>query len=113
LSANRPIPVRNPDAVRPWQHVLEPLAGYLLLGARLAEGVAQGNAAPFCGPWNFGPRMEDSRSVRQMTEELISAWGQGTWEDRHDPKAPHEAGLLHLSIDKAQTHLGWSPRWRF
>jgi CDP-glucose 4,6-dehydratase len=112
LAAGRPIPVRNPHGVRPWQHVLEPLGGYLLLGARLA-GVGAEAPARFCEGWNFGPRPEDARPVRQVVEALIEAWGSGSWDDRHDPAAPHEAGLLRLSIDKAQARLGWLPRWRF
>ncbi len=114
LMAGRPIPVRNPDAVRPWQHVLEPLGGYLLLGARLLGGGAtvEGRAAA-CEPWNFGPRAEDARTVREVAEGLIAGWGSGSWEDRRDPAASHEAGLLRLSIEKAQARLGWAPRWGF
>ena len=111
LSAGEPVPVRNPAAVRPWQHVLEPLGGYLLLGARLSAPAAE--AAPFCEAWNFGPRFEDARPVREVVEALIATWGSGRWEDRHDPQAPHEAGVLRLAIDKAQARLGWGPRWRF
>lgn len=125
LAAGRPIPVRNPRAVRPWQHVLEPLGGYLLLGARLAgaagagagagAGAAAGadDRAAYCEGWNFGPELEDARSVREVVEALIRSWGSGAWEDRHDPRAPHEAGLLRLEIEKARTRLGWAPRWRF
>ncbi len=126
LADKRPIPVRNPDGVRPWQHVLEPLGGYLLLGARIG-GVAPPGAsaagdptqagpeerARYCEAWNFGPRTEDARQVRAVVEALIEAWGGGSWDDRHDPSSPHEAGLLRLSIDKAQSRLRWSPRWRF
>jgi CDP-glucose 4,6-dehydratase len=112
LAAGRPIPVRNPAAVRPWQHVLEPLGGYLLLGARLA-GVGIDDRAAWCEAWNFGPELEDARSVREVVEALIRCWGSGAWEDRHDPKAVHEAGLLRLDIEKARTRLGWRPRWHF
>lgn len=109
LAEGRAIPVRNPGGVRPWQHVLEPLGGYLLLGARL-----QGpQAAAHAEAWNFGPRPEDARPVREVVEALIAAWGSGLWDDRHDPAAPHEAGLLRLSIDKATSRLGWAPRWGF
>ncbi len=111
LAAPRAILVRNPAAVRPWQHVLEPLAGYLLLGARLAVGAE--DRARFCEAWNFGPRGEDARPVRDVVGALIRAWGSGRWEDRHDPAAPHEAGLLRLDIEKAEARLGWTPRWRF
>jgi CDP-glucose 4,6-dehydratase len=112
LAAGRPIPVRNPVAVRPWQHVLEPLGGYLLLGARLA-GVGAEDRSAYCEAWNFGPELEDARTVREVVEALIKSWGGGAWEDRHDPRAPHEAGLLRLEIEKARTRLGWQPRWRF
>ncbi len=112
LVEKRPVPVRNPHAVRPWQHVLEPLGGYLLLGARLA-GLGTDTPSAYCQPWNFGPRFEDARPVRQVVEALIRAWGSGAWDDRSDPGAPHEAGLLRLSIDKAQARLGWKPRWHF
>jgi CDP-glucose 4,6-dehydratase len=112
LVQGNPIPVRNPDAVRPWQHVLEPLAGYLLLGARLS-GVGTRSPADHCEAWNFGPRTEDSRPVRDVVDALVAAWGAGSWEDRHDRAAPHEAGSLRLAIDKARARLGWSPRWGF
>jgi CDP-glucose 4,6-dehydratase len=111
LASRRAIPVRNPAAVRPWQHVLEPLGAYLLLGARLA-GIGA-DAATFCEPWNFGPKLEDARTVREVVEALIAAWGSGAWDDCHDTSAPHEAGLLRLDIEKARTRLGWQPRWRF
>lgn len=109
LSRGEPIGVRNPDSVRPWQHVLEPLGGYLLLGARLSEG----DAAPFCEAWNFGPAPGAARPVRELAEALVKGWGKGRWEDRRDPRAPHEAMALRLSIDKAQAQLGWLPRWDF
>jgi CDP-glucose 4,6-dehydratase len=112
LAERRPVRVRNPRAVRPWQHVLEPLGGYLLLGARLA-GVGTDRAADHCEAWNFGPRIEDARPVREVVEALVAGWGSGGWEDAHDDAAPHEAGILRLAIDKAQTRLGWAPRWRF
>jgi CDP-glucose 4,6-dehydratase len=112
LTQRRPIPVRNPAAVRPWQHVLEPLAGYLLLGASLV-GVASTDDARFCDAWNFGPRPESARTVREVTETVIACWGEGEWEDMRESRAPHEAGLLRLSSEKAQAILGWSPRWDF
>jgi CDP-glucose 4,6-dehydratase len=111
LAAGVPVPVRNPGAVRPWQHVLEPLGGYLLLGARLAPGGAR--RAEACDAWNFGPRFEDARPVRDVVEAMIRGWGSGSWEDRRDPAAPHEASVLRLSIEKAQGRLGWAPRWSF
>jgi CDP-glucose 4,6-dehydratase len=109
LAQQQPVPGRNPRSVRPWQHVLEPLSGYLLLGARL-EGADAASAAE---AWNFGPKDESSRTVRELVEAMIAAWGSGKWEDKSDPKAVHEAKLLRLSIEKAKQRLGWSPRWGF
>ncbi len=106
------MPVRNPEAVRPWQHVLEPLGGYLLLGARMA-GVGTDQPESFCEGWNFGPLLEAARPVRQLADALVKGWGSGAWADQSDPKAPHEAKLLKLSIEKAYGRLGWSPRWSF
>jgi len=100
------IRVRNPRAVRPWQHVLEPLGGYLQLAARLAADPSV--AASF----NFGPGPDSNRSVRDLTEEILKH-RKGTWKDVSDPDAPHEATLLNLSINKAYTELDWVPRWDF
>lgn len=112
LASGRPIPVRNPAATRPWQHVLEPLGGYLLLGARLARGT-NAERARYCDGWNFGPEPEGSRPVRDVVDAVLGNWGQGTWEDRSDPSAPHEAPALSLAIAKAQGGLGWRPHWAF
>lgn len=115
LARREAAPLRNPQAVRPWQHVLEPLAGYLLLGARLmGYGLGERRTvAEHCDGWNFGPPVEESHPVREVADALVRAWGQGSWQDRSDPHALHEAGLLRLSIEKATTRLGWRPRWRF
>lgn len=107
LTGERPVPVRNPDAVRPWQHVLEPLSGYLTLAARLLRA----DPADFCTAWNFGPAEGKEAPVRRLVEGFIEAWGGGTWADRRDPAAPHEAPLLSLSIEKARSQLKWTPRW--
>jgi len=112
LSQREPVVVRNPLSVRPWQHVLEPLGGYLLLGARLS-GHGTDRPQDFCEGWNFGPAVDSTRTVREVVEAMITAWGEGSWVDRRDPHAPHEAGLLRLSIEKAHARLGWSPRWGF
>ncbi len=112
LSGGRPIDVRNPGSVRPWQHVLEPLGGYLLLGDRLANGTIEARAS-HCEGWNFGPRVDAAVPVRALVEALISAWGSGAWNDGSIADAPHEAGQLRLSIEKAASKLGWSPRWTF
>ncbi|MCB4389452.1 CDP-glucose 4,6-dehydratase [Synechococcus sp. MU1617] len=110
LMAGKPIPVRNHLATRPWQHVLEPLGGYLLLAERLA---AAGGAGSRCETaFNFGPQLEANRTVGELVEEALQHW-PGSWEDLSDPTAPHEAGRLHLQIDKAHHQLNWSPNWDF
>ncbi|MBL8911063.1 MAG: CDP-glucose 4,6-dehydratase [Archangium sp.] len=109
LSKGAPIGVRSPKAVRPWQHVLEPLGGYLLLGMRLMGPTA----AAHCEGWNFGPETASARPVADLANALVKSWGSGSWVDQSDPKALHEAGLLKLSIDKAHARLGWQPRWNF
>ena len=111
LAAGEPIPVRRPEATRPWQHVLEPLGGYLLLAERLAA--AGGSAEnPYASAFNFGPALEANRPVRELVETALQHW-PGDWQDLSDPAAPHEAGRLHLQIDKAHHQLGWRPRWDF
>ena len=110
LAAGVPIQVRSPDATRPWQHVLEPLGAYLLLAERLAA--ADGIGSPCVGAFNFGPSLESNRSVRELIEQALMLWS-GSWLDCSDPQAPHEAGRLHLQIDKARHQLGWQPRWAF
>jgi CDP-glucose 4,6-dehydratase len=106
LVAGRPVPVRNPSAIRPWQHVLEPLSGYLTLAAAM---LAQPSPRWSTG-WNFGPAAGDDITVRELTEIFIDAWGSGSWEDRHDPRAPIETHVLRLAIDKARGALSWRPR---
>ena len=110
LSAGLPIPVRNPGAVRPWQHVLEPLSGYLLLATRLLV-----STRAFSGAWNFGPAPENARSVRDVVEEVLRCWGSGSWDDLSADQgdAPPEAATLRLNCDKARTELAWRPRWGF
>lgn len=105
LSEEDPIAVRNPNSIRPWQHVLEPLTGYLWLGAKLAE------SRQFSGAWNFGPTPQSNCTVKTLVETMIQTWGAGEWQDQSDPRAPHEANLLKLSIDKAISKLGWHPVW--
>jgi CDP-glucose 4,6-dehydratase len=112
LAAGRPVAVRNPKSVRPWQHVLEPLSGYLLLGARL-DGVGTASPHAFCEGWNFGPEPEATRTVGELADALVKGWGAGSWESTPDPHGAHEAKLLSLRIDKAKQHLGWQPRWSF
>jgi CDP-glucose 4,6-dehydratase len=112
LAAGQAIPVRNPAATRPWQHVLEPLGGYLLLAERLLEahGGPQGN--PYANAFNFGPTLDSNRSVRDLISEALRHW-PGRWTDLSDAAAPHEAGRLHLQVDKAHHRLDWRPRWEF
>lgn len=100
------IGVRNPKATRPWQHVLEPLSGYLRLVEVLATSKEHANA------FNFGPQLESNRPVRDLVEEALQHWS-GSWNDQSDSQAPHEAGLLNLVIDRAYHELGWAPRWNF
>ena len=110
MTEKRPIAVRNPDAVRPWQHVLEPLGGYLQLGARLMAPDPAA-AAPLCEAWNFGPAVGSVWSVRQLVDRLVALWGDASWNDCSEPEAPHEAKWLALSSDKAFHLLGWEPVW--
>ncbi|MBS0660052.1 MAG: CDP-glucose 4,6-dehydratase [Verrucomicrobia bacterium] len=106
LSAGQPLKVRNPRATRPWQHVLEPLSGYLHLAASLRREPAHATA------WNFGPESSSNQPVRALVRELLKH-RPGTVEEQPDPQQPHEAGLLHLSIDQARQRLGWRPIWSF
>jgi CDP-glucose 4,6-dehydratase len=109
LTDKKPILVRNPAAIRPWQHVLECLSGYLWLGARISR---EGKASKLCSPFNFGPEPSARQPVRRLVEEILSTW-PGEWVDGSDPKSPHEATLLSLSIEKAGALLGWYPAWDF
>lgn len=99
--------IRNPDAVRPWQHVLEPLAGYLALAERLFT-----DGTDFAEGWNFGPADSDARPVGYLVSELARLWGDAaTWQVIEPEKVHHEANLLRLDSSKARAQLGWSPRW--
>jgi CDP-glucose 4,6-dehydratase len=109
LCERRPILVRNPAAVRPWQHVLECLGGYLWLGARLAR---EGKNSPLAGAFNFGPDAAAQQPVRKLVEAVLHEW-PGEWKDASDPRHPHEAKLLTLSINKAAALLDWRPVWNF
>jgi len=106
------IPVRNKVATRPWQHVLEPLSGYLWLGSCLAKPQPSTLNAQLTSAFNFGPALSSNRTVKELVEELLKHW-PGRWEDRSDPHAVHEAKLLNLATDKAHHFLGWSPAWTF
>jgi len=115
LSAGRPIPVRNPAFTRPWQHVLEPLGGYLVLGARLEEARSRALSEEifrYAQAFNFGPDPEANRSVGDLVEEVLRHW-PGKWEQVSQERHLKEAPLLSLAIDKAGETLDWRPRWNF
>ena len=110
LEKGEPINVRNPIATRPWQHVLEPLSGYL----RLAQKLGSRDGKYFRGAWNFGPTKESNRTVRELVEKTLKVWGGGkAIMGKKKPGALHEARFLHLNCDKAHQELGWSPTWHF
>jgi len=113
LKKNKPILVRNRRATRPWQHVLEPLGGYLWLAATLANPkLRRVDLSALTSAFNFGPDRESNRSVEELVAEVLQHW-PGRWEDKSNPNAPHEAGLLQLSTDKAYSLLRWRPVWDF
>jgi CDP-glucose 4,6-dehydratase len=110
LQAGESIVVRNPNHTRPWQHVLEPLSGYLTLGAKLLDAPSQ---EEYCSPFNFGPHVDSNRNVSTLVDEVIDCWGEGSWHHLRNDKANHESILLHVSSDKAFHSLEWQPKWRF
>lgn len=117
LEAGKPIEIRSPKAVRPWEHVLEPLSGYMLLAQKMWE-----NPTEYCEGWNFGPEFKDSQedstspkkdsvlTVWEVASAIVENFGHGELKDVSDPNALHEANLLMLNINKAMTRLGWKPR---
>jgi CDP-glucose 4,6-dehydratase len=107
ISSNTPIVIRCPEAVRPWQHVLEPLSGYLLLGQKLYQ-----DGSPYAGAWNFGPSVDDSIPVVDVAERVRTIWGKGDLRIQPDPNAPHETTQLRLNCAKSSQYLGWRPRLR-
>ncbi|MEG3087836.1 CDP-glucose 4,6-dehydratase [Sphingomonas sp. PB4P5] len=106
VSDGHPVAIRNPLAIRPWQHVLEPVSGYLVLAQALWE-----NPAATAEAWNFGPRDDDARPVQWIVEHLCALWGNGADWARDESVQPHEARYLKLDISKARAGLGWEPRW--
>ena len=107
------VPVRNKTSTRPWQHVLEPLSGYLWLAAHLNEPkLSQYPSTNVCSAFNFGPQLESNRTVAELVESLLKHTG-GDWADVSTPDQPHEASKLNLAIDKAFHVLGWKPTWTF
>jgi CDP-glucose 4,6-dehydratase len=110
LSKNQAIVVRNKVATRPWQHVLEPLSGYLWLGSQLSKGDTQSPA--LASGFNFGPALSSNRTVADLVDEITKHW-PGQVDYQINPNAVHEAKLLNLAIDKSQHYLGWCPVWGF
>ncbi len=111
LREGSPMSIRNPKATRPWQHVLDPLGGYLLLASKLNGS----EAARYGGPWNFGPNRSSSRTVEELVKAVIAAWGSGSYSTSEEGKHSelHETAFLQLNCDKAIGQLGWRPVWNF
>lgn len=105
LEAGKTIDIRSPKSIRPWQHVLEPLSGYMLLAQEMWD-----EPTKYCEGWNFGPRAESITPVWDVAQDVIKCYGSGTLNDISDPNALHEAKLLMLDISKAKFLLGWEPR---
>lgn len=117
LQRSKPIIVRNENATRPWQHVLEPVSGYLLLGQKLWDEISNKNTQAtrlkeLASAFNFGPAPGSARTVRDLVAEVLRYW-PGKWVHQNEPTAAHEARYLNLSIDKAVHLLGWRPVWDF
>lgn len=106
VERGEPVSIRNPIAIRPWQHVLEPVGGYLVLAQALWNDPARAAQA-----WNFGPRDEDARPVQWIVERMCALWGDGADWTRDESVQPHEARYLKLDISKVRSELGWQPRW--
>ncbi|WBW96650.1 CDP-glucose 4,6-dehydratase [Oceanirhabdus sp. W0125-5] len=105
LIDNKPIKIRNPNAVRPFQHVLEPLSGYLLLASKMYK-----DGLNYCDGWNFGPDYDSIVNVETIVNLIIKEWASGKWINLSGKEAPYEANLLSLDCTKAKTYLGWKPR---
>jgi CDP-glucose 4,6-dehydratase len=106
IAAGRPVQIRSPHAIRPWQHVLEPLSGYLTLAEHLHQ-----HGAAYAEGFNFGPHDSDARPVEWIISRLCASWGDGAaWQLDGAPQ-PHEATYLKLDCAKARARLGWQPRW--
>ena len=106
ILAGEPVSIRNPDAIRPWQHVLEPLSGYLQLARKLCE-----EGSRFGEGWNFGPHDDDVRPVEWIVQRLCARWGENAAYELDKGSHPHEANYLKLDCSKAKSELGWRPRW--
>ena len=106
FESGNPVSIRNPHATRPWQHVLEPLSGYLCLAEHLYE-----KGQSFAEGWNFGPKDDDARPVQWIVEHMVNHWGNGASWQQDGGVQPHEANCLKLDISKAKARLGWQPLW--
>ena len=106
ITQGNPVNIRNPHAIRPWQHVLEPLSGYLQLAQKLYE-----EGASYAEGWNFGPGDEDAKPVQWIVEKLTQSWGEGASWKLDEGNHPHEAHYLKLDCSKAKARLDWQPRW--
>lgn len=106
ITEGRAVNIRNPHAIRPWQHVLEPLSGYLLLAQKLYE-----EGAAYAEGWNFGPNDRDAKPVQWIVEKLTQSWGEGASWALDSGEHPHEAHYLKLDCSKAKARLNWHPRW--
>ncbi len=106
VEKRKPVLIRNPSAVRPWQHVLEPLSGYLKLAERLVH-----DGTSFASGWNFGPALADTRPVEWIVQQICASFGDGATWTLDANRGPHEAHFLALDCSKAHRELGWSPRW--
>ncbi|MEX0649218.1 MAG: CDP-glucose 4,6-dehydratase [Balneolaceae bacterium] len=105
ISNNEKVFIRNPKAIRPWQHVLEPLSGYIILAEKGYMG------KPVDGGWNFGPAYEDAQNVQWVTEKIADVWGKNNIWEKDGNEQPHEASYLKLDISKAFNYLKWKPKW--
>jgi CDP-glucose 4,6-dehydratase len=105
IMTEKPVIIRNPQAIRPWQHVLEPLNGYLLLAEKLWE-----NGAAYAEAWNFGPNEEDAKPVEWIVERLTKMWSNNASWILDNNEHPHEANYLKLDCAKGKTKLGWHPK---
>ncbi|PHS17449.1 MAG: CDP-glucose 4,6-dehydratase [Blastopirellula sp.] len=107
LAAGEPAKLRSPGALRPWQHVLQALSGYLTLAGKLIES----DDSKLCSGWNFGPLPGNELPVSELVDIFLDQWGHGSWIDVSNSNNPHEANILRLSIDKALWQLNWTPGW--
>jgi CDP-glucose 4,6-dehydratase len=106
ITLGKPVDIRNPHSIRPWQHVLEPLSGYLLLAQKLYE-----EGASYAEGWNFGPNDEDAKPVQWIVDNLTKTWGEGASWVLEEGDHPHEAHYLKLDCSKAKARLNWIPKW--